>query len=89
MAAVMGGFCSGGFLYAAQKSGFKRHYFLFLLSIGWGIACSFMNSPTVYHGISRWALGLGLVNLLMGTAIFLRFLRTHPVRPREVNDVQT
>jgi hypothetical protein len=88
MPAIMGGFCSGGFLYAAQKSGFKRHYFLFLVSIGWGIACSFMNTTTVYHGISRWALGLGLLCLVMGVVIFLNFIRNNPVRPQEVNDVQ-
>ncbi len=88
MPAIMGGFCSGGFLYAAQKSGLLRHYFLFLFSIGWGVGCSFMDLASVYQGISRWALGLGLVCLLMGLVIFLNFLRTHPVRPVEVENVQ-
>jgi len=87
MPAIMGGFCSGGFLYVAERSGFKRHYFLFLICIGWGIICSLMNTPTVYHGISRWALGLGLLNLVFGVVIFLNFLRTHPVRgPEEIDE---
>ncbi len=88
MPAITGGFCSGGFLYAAQKSGFKRHYFLFLACIGWGVSCSMMNVESVYTGISRWALGMGLLCLLMGLAIFLNFLRTHPVQPVEETDEQ-
>jgi len=88
MPAIMGGFCSGGFLYVAERSGFKRHYFLFAASVIWGVACSLMNSTTVYHGISRWALGMGLLNLVMGIVIFLIFIRNHPVRQQEVPDGQ-
>jgi len=84
--AIMGGFCSGGFLYAAQKSGFLRHYFLFLASIGWGVACSFMDSPTAYAGTSRWALGMGLICLVMGLVVFLNFIRVHPLRKTEAGD---
>ena len=79
MPAIMGGFCSGGFLYAAQRSGLPRHYFLFAVCIGWGVACSFLDVDTPYHGIRAWALGLGMLCLLMGISVFLNFLRTHPV----------
>jgi hypothetical protein len=45
-----------------------------------------VDSPRL--GMQRWALGLGLVCLLMGVAVFLNFLRTHPARPAEVADGQ-
>jgi len=53
-----------------------------------GVACSLMDVPSPHHAIQRWTLGLGLVLLVMGTTIFLNFLRTHPVRQPEVNDEQ-
>ena len=86
--ALMGGFCSGGFIYMAGKTGFLRHYFLVAWCIGWGIACSVMEIPDPYQAIQRWTLGLGLMCLLMGASIFINFLRTHPVRPVEVADEQ-
>ncbi len=85
MPAIMGGFCSGGFLYAAQRSGFPRHYFLFVACLGWGVACSFLNVDAPYHGMRAWALGLGMLCLLMGISVFLNFLRTHPM-PAEEGD---
>jgi hypothetical protein len=80
MPALVGGFCSGGFLYMAQKSRLVRHYFLFVFCVGWGIACSLMQTPFPRAGLQRWALGLGLVCLVMGVATFLVFLRRHPRR---------
>lgn len=79
MPALAGGFCSGGFLYAAQRSGLVRHYFLFAVCLLWGVACSLLDLDAPYHGIRAWALGLGLLCLLMGLVVFLKFLRTHPV----------
>ena len=88
MPALMGGFTSGGFIYLAGKTGLMRHYFLVLVCIAWGIACSLMTVPRSVLGIQRWALGLGLVCLVMGIAVFLNFLRTRPVRQQEVADEQ-
>ncbi len=85
--ALMGGFCSGGFLYVAQKTRFVRHYFLFVVCIGWGIACSLMQLPYPRAGLQRWALGLGLVCLVMGITTFLVFLRRHRRRDRGERDV--
>jgi len=84
--AVMGGFCSGAFLYLAQRGGLWRHYALFIVSISWGIACSLLPARTPYEGIQHWALGLGLVCLLMGIVVFAVFVRTHPVRDGEGAD---
>ncbi len=84
--ALMAGFCSGGFVYMAQRTGFKRHWLLVVVCIGWGVACSVMAVPDVYEALKRWALGLGLVNLLMGTVVMLSFIRTHPVRQQEAAD---
>jgi hypothetical protein len=89
MPAIMAGFCSGGFFYMAGKSGFWRHYLLVALCLGWGVACSLQDFPTVYQAIGRWTLGMGLVSLLMGVVVFARFLMTHPVRSREVADEQS
>ena len=88
MPALLGGFTSGGFIYLAGKTGLMRHYFLVLVCIAWGIACSLMTVPRSVLGIQRWALGLGLVCLVMGIAVFLNFLRTRPVRQQEVADEQ-
>ncbi len=82
--ALVGGFCSGGFLYLAQKSRRLRHYLLFIFCIGWGIACSLMVAPSPRAGLQRWTLGLGLVCLVVGVATFLNFLRKHPRRPQGV-----
>ncbi|MCP4572837.1 MAG: hypothetical protein GY838_10835 [bacterium] len=84
--AVMGGFCSGAFLYLAQRSGLWRHYALFVASISWGVACSLLPARTVYEGIQHWALGLGLICVLTGIAVFAHFVRTHPVRDEEGAD---
>jgi hypothetical protein len=86
--ALVAGFCSGGFVYMAQRTGFTRHWFLVVVCLGWGVACSVMAVPDAYEALKRWALGLGLVNLLMGTIVLLSFIRTHPVRRQEVGDDQ-
>jgi hypothetical protein len=83
---LVAGFCSGGFVYMAQRTGYRRHWFLVFVCIGWGVACSVMAIPSVYEALKRWALGLGLVNLLMGVVVMLTFIRTHPVRSPEVPD---
>jgi len=85
---MMAGFCSGGFIYMAERTRLPRHYFLIVFCLCWGVACSLMDVPSPHHAIQRWTLGLGLVLLVMGTTIFLNFLRTHPVRQPEVNDEQ-
>jgi len=87
MPTLLGGFSSCGFLYMAQKSRLVRHYFLFVFCIGWGIACSLMQTLSPRAGLQRWALGLGLVCLVMGITTFVIFLRRHPRRDQgEVNE---
>jgi hypothetical protein len=88
MPAIMAGFTAGGFIYLAGKTGFLRHRFLVVFCLGWGVACSLLSVDSPRLGMQRWALGLGLVCLLMGVAVFLNFLRTHPARPAEVADGQ-
>ena len=75
--AIMAGFCSGGFVYLAGRTGLWRHHFLVVFCLGWGVACSLQEFPTVYAAISRWALGMGLVNLVLGGGGF-RPLRGPP-----------
>lgn len=86
--ALVAGFCSGAFVFMAQRTGFARHWFLVVACLGWGVACSVMAVPDVYVALKRWALGLGLVNLLMGATVLLSFIRSHPVRSLEVGDDQ-
>jgi hypothetical protein len=81
--ALLGGFTSGGFIYLAGKTGLVRHYVLVGVCLGWGVVCSLMEVSESYQGIHRWTLGLGVVCLVMGLVVFLRFLRTHPVRQAE------
>ena len=81
---LVAGFCSGGFVYMAQRTGFRRHWFLVAVCLGWGVACSLMGLPNAYAALERWALGLGLVNLLMGLVVMLSFMRTHPVRAADL-----
>lgn len=88
MPAIMAAFTAGGFIYLAGRTGFWRHRLLVVFCLGWGLACSLMPVDSPRLGMQRWALGLGLVCLLMGLAVFLNFLRTHPVRPVEVSDDQ-
>jgi len=83
---LMGGFCSGGFFFAAGKSRLARHYALAIFCIAWGLVCSLPAEPFSTPGIQRWALGLGLVNLLTGVAVFVRFVRRYPVREAEAGD---
>ncbi|MCB1181932.1 hypothetical protein KDM41_00710 [bacterium] len=83
---LVAGFCSGGFVHMAQRTGFARHWFLVVVCLGWGVACSLMAVPSAYEGLKRWALGLGLVNLLMGLVVLLVFMRTHPVRAAGAGD---
>jgi len=86
MPALVGGFCSGAFLYLANRSGYPRYFGLFAVCLAWGIACSLMDTPTVYAGIARWAVGFGLVCILTGVAVFVMFVRNHPVRSEEAAD---
>jgi hypothetical protein len=80
MQALLGAFTAGAFISLAGKTRLMRHYVLVAVCLGWSIACSIMEFPTVYLALRRWALGLGLVCLVMGVVVFLIFLRTHPVR---------
>lgn len=84
--ALAGGFSSGGFFYLAGRSGMWRHRLLGVFAIGWGIACSLMWTATFREALSRWALGVGLVCLVMGVVVFLVFVKAHPVRDGEVAD---
>mgnify|MGYP003643778644 CR=1 FL=1 len=85
---LIGGFCSGAFVNMARRSRFWRHWLLALFSVGWGVACSVMDSPSSYEGLRRWALGLGLVSLVVGTVVLVIFVRTHPVRSAEARGDQ-
>lgn len=84
--ALVGGFTSGGFFYLAGRSGMWRHRFLGVFVIAWGVACSLLFTDGFRTAFSRWALGVGLVSLVMGVVVFLIFLRSHPVRDTEVAD---
>jgi hypothetical protein len=84
--ALAGGFTSGGFFYLAGRSGMWRHRLLGVFVIVWGVACSLLFPADFGTAFSRWALGTGLVSLLLGLVVFLVFVRNHPVREAEVAD---
>lgn len=84
--ALAGGFASGGFFYLADRSGLWRHRLLGVFVVGWGIACSLLFTTNFREAFSRWALGVGLVTLVMGVVVFLVFQKNHPVRDTGVAD---
>ena len=56
---------------------------LVVVSVGWGLACTVWLRAPGYLGIQRWALGVGLVCLLMGAWTFAMFVRRNPVLSEE------
>jgi len=83
--ALAGAYSAGGFIYLAQRSGLLRHWILAATTAGWGVVCAAWLAAPGLLGIRRWAVGFGVVCLLMGGATFVRFVRTHPVRTAEVS----
>ncbi|MBN1641720.1 MAG: hypothetical protein JXA09_10835 [Anaerolineae bacterium] len=83
--ALVGVLFSGGFLYAAGKSGAARYYLFIVLAVGLGVVFSLFFAGSYIERMQRYLLVLGGVFTIWGAIMFLLFLR-YPVR-EEVNDV--
>jgi len=85
--ALVGVVCTGGFLYAASKSGMARYYGFIVVSVVSGSAFSILDFESWKTGLSLHLLVVGGLLLLCGVVIFCRFLRRHPVLVEESPDV--
>jgi len=84
--ALAGFLISGGMIYAASKSGAIRYYVFLALAVGLGIAASILN-PKGYAGLTPFFLIFGMIVLLWGSAMLLRFIRKYPMPAGGGNDV--
>ncbi len=78
--ALAGGYTAGGFIYVAQKAGLARHWILAAVAVAWGVTCAIWLAAPGNLGMQRWAVGFGVLCLVVGTLTFFNFVRTHPVR---------
>lgn len=80
---LTGAVISGGFIYAAGKSGAVRYYVFVGLAVGLGVA--FSAWPTLLYKIRMllYMSSLGVVFLASGSVMFARFLRRYPVLDEE------
>lgn len=85
--ALVGVVCTGGFIYAASKSGLARYYGFTALSVVSGLSFSVLDFESWKTGLSLHLLVVGGLLLLCGVVIFFRFLRGHPVLVEESPDV--
>jgi hypothetical protein len=84
--ALAGFLISGGMIYAASKSGAIRYYVFLALAVGLGIAASLLGLED-YLGLTLFLFSFGLVALLWGIAIYMRFTRRFPLPANEGDDV--
>lgn len=70
----------GGLLYAAGRSGLRRYYVLFAISVAIGAALVFTKVSGRYHSLQLYLLAMAVILFFFGLATFLHFIKTHPMR---------
>lgn len=70
----------GGLLYAAGRSGLRRFYVLFAISVALGIWIAFANEPGSYDGLQTYLVSMAAIFFVFGLLTFVVFLRKNPVR---------
>jgi len=74
---------AAGFSFTAQKTGFARHYVMAVFSLVAGFAVPFVDLPGKLDNVALYLFVTGPVFLVWGAAIFVRFMRTYPIRAEE------
>jgi peptidoglycan/LPS O-acetylase OafA/YrhL len=74
---------AAGFSFTGQKTGFARHYAMAAFALIAGVLVPFADLPRKLDNIALYMVVAGSVFLVWGTAIFIHFLRTYPIRAEE------
>lgn len=82
--ALIGLVMAMGPIYAADKFGLRHWYVFAALFVISGLAVPFLNLENVYLSLTIQISGMGVIILLVGLIMFIRFLRTHPVSEEEL-----
>lgn len=78
-APLLAGFlCSGGFWYLAASSDLWRHRALAAASIVWGVAVAVTSDGSTYRPVATYAFAMAVLLLVVGLALLVRFLGSHP-----------
>lgn len=72
-----------GLSFMGQKTGFVRFYAMAAFALVVGVIVPFADLPRKLDNIALYMLVVGPVFFVLGTAIFLHFLRTYPIRTEE------
>lgn len=81
LAAMM---CSGGFLYAAERSGLVRFYVYLAILLTGGVVFSLLPAERPWQNVAGLFTVFGAVMMIIGAVTFGRFLATHPLPQAEV-----
>ncbi len=85
--AFVGVLLAGMFSSIAAKSGLIRHYAFALASVISGLVLSILRFKPLETGLFIYFLVMGVLLILCGLVIFIRFLRRHPLPAEEESDV--
>ena len=85
--AFVGVLLAGMFSSIAAKSGLIRHYAFALASVISGLVFSILRFEPLVTGLFIYFLVMGVLLILCGLVIFIRFLRRHPLPAEEESDV--
>jgi hypothetical protein len=76
----------GGLLYAAGRSGLRRFYGVFAISVILGGWISFTSEPGSYDGVQKYLVVMAAILVVLGLATFAVFLQKNPVRDATENE---
>ena len=84
---LIGVLLGGMFLSFAYKSNLVRQYVFAMISVFCGLFFSIFNFGSFVTGVSLYFLVLGILLMLSGLVLFLKFLRRCPLPAKEVSHV--
>jgi hypothetical protein len=70
---------SGGFVYAAQRSGLRRYFWFGAFAIAWGCTLSLLPGAPGYWRVQSFLLGMAGFSLLAGLVLMALFVRRYPI----------
>jgi hypothetical protein len=80
---------SGGFLYAAGRSGLVRFHVYTMVAMALAVVLALIDPPGRLSGLALFLMTMGIVTAASGGVVLVRFLRDHPVADDEVSDVRS
>jgi hypothetical protein len=78
--------CSGGFLYAAERSGLVRFYVYLGILLTGGVVFSLLPAERPWQNVAELFTVFGAVMMIIGAVTFGHFLATHPLPRAEAAD---